>query len=199
MSTRAGRLTNYGMGWETTPYNGRYMLVHSGGQQETRTLLYILPTRKMALAVGVNFEGSNPGAYLGRLFQLLTGSPLVLNAYSSDKIKAAASDAIKATFDYGLSDFERTQKSLAAGDKELVEAFASFNSLVNPETLKANPQDTLAKIRQGAHPVAKQAFTKIGAFMAAEASGKERRCRPRSLRGPRWARIFPGLHRAYKS
>ena len=80
MSTRAGRLTNYGMGWETTPYNGRYMLVHSGGQQETRTLLYILPTRRMAIAVGVNFEGSNPGVYVDRLFQLLTGAPLVLNA-----------------------------------------------------------------------------------------------------------------------
>ena len=166
MSTKAGRLTNYGMGWETTPYSGRYMLVHSGGQQETRTLLYILPTRRLALAVGVNFEGSNPGVYLDRLFQLLTGAPLFLNAYSSDKVKAAAWDAIKSTFDYGLSDFERTQKALPANDKDLVEAFAYFNSLVNPETLKANSQESLTKIRQCAHPAAKQAFTKIGAFMA---------------------------------
>lgn len=173
MSTRAGRLTNYGMGFETGPANGRYMLIHSGGQQETRTLLYILPTRKMALAVAVNFEGSNPGVYLDRFFQLLTGSPLILNLYSSDKVKAAASEAIKATFDYGLSDFERTQKSLPASDKELVEAFAYFNSLVNPETLKANSPDTVAKIRQGAHPVAKQAFTKIGAFMAQKLGGKK--------------------------
>jgi len=171
MSTRAGRLTNYGLGWQTTPYNGRYMLVHSGGQQETRTLLYILPARKMALAVGVNFEGSNPGVYLDRLFQLVSGAPLVLNLYSPDKVTAAAAEAIKATFDYGLSDFERTQKSLPAGDKELVEAFASFNSLVNPDTLK-NP-DALTKIRQGAHPAAKQAFTKIGAFMAQQLRDKK--------------------------
>ena len=164
LSTRAGRLTNYSLGWETTPYNGRYMLVHSGGQQETRTLLYVLPAQKMALAVGVNFEGSNPGVYLDRLFQLVSGAPLVLNVYSPDKVKAAAAEAIKATFDYGMSDFQRTQKSLPAGDKELVEAFTSFNSLVNPETLKT--PDALSKIRQGAHPVAKQAFTKIGAFMA---------------------------------
>ena len=166
MSTRAGRLTNYGMGWETSPSNGRYMLVHSGGQQETRTLLYILPTRRLALAVAVNFEGANPGTYLGRLFQLLTGSPTVLNAYSSDKVKAAAWEAIRTAFDYGLSDFERTQKALPAGDKELVEAFSYFNSVVNPETLKANSEEALTKIGQGAHPVAKQAFTKIGAFMA---------------------------------
>ena len=165
MSTRAGRLTNYGMGWETTPYNGRYMLVHSGGQQETRTLLYILPSRKFALAVGVNFEGANPGVYLGRLFQLLTGSPLSQEIYSPDKLKAATAEAINSTFDYGLSDYERTHKSLAADDKDLAEAFAYFNSLVNPEALKA--QETVAKIRQGAHPVAKQAFAKIGSFMAA--------------------------------
>lgn len=171
LSTRAGRLTNYSLGWETTPYNGRYMLVHSGGQQETRTLLYILPSRKMALAVGVNFEGANPGVYLDRLLQLLTGSPLVLNVYSSDKVKAAAAEAIKATFDYGLSDFERTKKSLPAGDKELVEAFAAFNSLVNPEALKT--PDALTKIRQGAHPAAKQAFTKIGAFMAQQLREKK--------------------------
>jgi CubicO group peptidase (beta-lactamase class C family) len=166
MSTKAGRLTNYAMGWETTPYNGRYMLVHSGGQQETRTLLYILPTRRLAIAVGVNFEGSNPGVYVDRLFQLLTGAPTYLNVYSADKLKAAAAEAIKSTFDYGLSNFERTQKSLTADDKELSEAFAYFNSLVNPEALKANPQDTMTKIRQGAHPAAKEPFTRIGAFMA---------------------------------
>ncbi|HEU4476973.1 MAG TPA: serine hydrolase [Pyrinomonadaceae bacterium] len=170
MSTNAGRLTNYGMGWDTTPYNGRYMLVHSGGQQETRTLLYILPARKMALAVGVNFEGSNPGVYLDRLFQLLTGAPLIRTLYSPDKLKAAAGEAVKSTFDYGLSDYERTRKSLAADDKELIEAFAQFNSLVNPEALKA--PETLAKIRQGAHPVAKQAFAKIGSFMAAKLQTK---------------------------
>jgi tetratricopeptide (TPR) repeat protein len=116
--------------------------------------------------VGVNFEGSNPGTYLGRLFQLLTGAPLTQDVYSPDKVKSAAAEAIRATFDYGVSDFERTHKSLAADDKELTEAFAYFNSLVNPEMLKA--QETMTKIRQGAHPVAKQAFSKVGSFMAAK-------------------------------
>lgn len=168
MSTRAGRLTNYGMGWETTPYNGRFIITHSGGQQETRTLLYILPTRKLALAVGVNYEGANPGVYLDRLFQLLTGTPLFQNVYSSDKVKAAAAEAVKSTFDYGMSDFERRHTALAADDKDLVEAFANFNTLLNPEALKANSSEAMTKIRQGAHPVAKQAFTKIGSFMAAK-------------------------------
>jgi CubicO group peptidase (beta-lactamase class C family) len=166
MSTKAGRLTNYGMGWETTPYNGRYMLVHSGGQQETRTLLYVLPSRNMAIAVGVNYEGANPGVYVDRLFQLLTGAPLYLNAYSPDKLKAALADAIKSTFDYGLSSFEHHQKPLAETEGELNEAFAYFNDNVNAEALKANPQQGMQKIREGAHPVAKEAFTKVGSYMA---------------------------------
>ena len=199
MSTSAGRLTNYGMGWETTPYSGRYMLVHSGGQQETRTLLYILPSRKMAIAVGVNYEGSNPGVYVDRLFQLLPGHPLSSMLYSPDKLKAAAAEAIKSTFDYGLSSFEQDRKSLAATRRNLTEAFAYFNGLVNPEALKANPQETMTKIRQGAHPVAKQAFTKIGSYMAAETAAEERRRTPRSLCGQGRARIFRRLHHADKS
>jgi tetratricopeptide (TPR) repeat protein len=166
MSTRAGRLTNYGMGWETTPYNGRYMLVHSGGQQETRTLLYVLPSRHMAIAVGINFEGSNPAVYVDRLFQLLTGAPPVLNVYSPDKLKAAAAEAIKSTFDYGLSSFEHHQKPLATTEGELEEAFAYFNDNVNAEALKANPQEAMKKIREGAHPAGKEAFTKVGSYMA---------------------------------
>ena len=171
MSTKAGRLTNYGMGWETTPYNGRYMLVHSGGQQETRTLLYIIPGQRMAIAVGLNFEGSNPGTYVERLFQLLTGAPVEMNLYSPDKLKNATLLAVKGTFDYGMAAFERSGK-LAASDQEIAEAFAAFNSALDPETVRANPQEAMAKIGQGVHPVSKQAFTKVGAYMAQRLAAK---------------------------
>ncbi|HKO59538.1 MAG TPA: serine hydrolase [Pyrinomonadaceae bacterium] len=171
MSTKAGRLTNYGMGWETTPYNGRYMLVHSGGQQETRTLLYIIPAQRMAIAVGVNFEGSNPGTYVERLFQLLTGAPVEMNLYSPDKLKNATLLAVKATFDYGMSAFERSRR-LPASDQEIADAFTHFNATVNPETVKANPQEAMSKIGQGVHPVSKNAFTKVGAYMAQRLGAK---------------------------
>lgn len=169
MSTKAGRLTNYGMGWETTPYSGRYMLVHSGGQQETRTLLYIIPAQRMAIAVGSNFEASNPGAYLERLFQLLTGAPVEMNLYSRDLLKNATLEAVKLTFDYGMASFERNRK-LSASDQEVAEAFAEFNAAVDSGTV--NPQEAMAKVRQGIHPVAKQAFTKVGAYMAQRLSTK---------------------------
>ena len=172
MTTHAGRLTDYGMGWETTPYSGRYMLVHSGGQQETRTLLYIVPAQRLAVAVAVNFEGSNPGVYVDRLFQLVTGTPVDMNAYSADKSETAASEAINLAFDYGLAFFERNQKPFTTNDSELAEAFTIFTTLADAEAFKANPQEALTKIRQGVHPSAKQAFTKVGSYMAQRLRGK---------------------------
>ncbi len=172
MSTREGRLTNYAMGWQTTPLNGRYMIAHSGAQNETRTLLYILPSRKMAIAAGVNLENSNPGFYADRLFQLLTSTPLELTVYSSDKARAALVDALSLTFNYGLSIFERTGKPMTTTPAELNEAFAYFNQYVNPEALAKNQQETAQKIRQGAHPAASRAFTKVGSYIAQRLSDK---------------------------
>ena len=172
MSTREGRLTDYGMGWQTTPFNGRYMLVHSGGQNETRTLLYILPSQNMALAVGVNYEGSNPGVYVERLFQLITGTPAEFTVYSPDKVKSGLIDAVSSAFKYGLSYFERTGKPMTVDPAELTEAFTYFNKYANPSALEKNQQETTQKIRQGAHPAAEHAFTKVGSHIASKLKEK---------------------------
>lgn len=71
---------------------------HSGGQQETTTLLHVLPTRKLALAIAMNYENADPGVYLDRLFQLVTGAPLQMPVYSADRAKASFIDAINTTF-----------------------------------------------------------------------------------------------------
>jgi CubicO group peptidase (beta-lactamase class C family)/tetratricopeptide (TPR) repeat protein len=173
MSTRAGRLTDYAMGWETTPYNGRYFLAHSGGQQETRTLLYILPSQNFAIAVAVNFEGSNPGAYTDRLFQVLNGAPTYFQAYSGDKLKSAFIEAMNSTFNYGLSYYEHMKTPLVTNQAELAKAFAYFNQYVNSESFKSDPQATLKKIREGVHPVATQAFASVGSYMARRLAEKQ--------------------------
>jgi len=172
MSTRDGRLTNYAMGWETTPFNGRYILTHSGGQQETTTLLYVLPRRKLALAIGMNFESGNPGLYLDRLFQLVTGTPFLLSLYSGDRAKSSLAEGINNTFNYGLAYFEHFQKPMTADPGELAKAFAYFNESVDLNQIKANPQDATKKIREGVHPAAQQAFTKVGSYMAAKLAEK---------------------------
>ncbi len=172
LATKAGRFTNYSLGWDTTPFGGRYMVSHSGGQQETRTLLYVLPQRKLAIAAGLNFEAGNPGAYVERLFQLLTGSPLTLPIYAADQAKNLAAEAVNLTYNHGLSYFERTQKSLTANQAELAEAFTFFNRHANEATLKQPARETLAKIREGVHPAGNQVLTKVGSFMAQKLSEK---------------------------
>jgi CubicO group peptidase (beta-lactamase class C family)/Flp pilus assembly protein TadD len=172
MSTRDGRLTNYAMGWETTPFNGRYILAHSGGQQETTTLLYVLPNRKLALAIGMNYENGNPGIYLDRLFQLVTGTPFLLQSYSSDRAKSLMADAVNNTFNYGLAYYEHFGKPMTSDASELAKSFAYFNESLDLNKIKANPQDATKRIREGAHPVAQQAFTKVGSYMAAKIAEK---------------------------
>lgn len=172
MATRDGRLTNYGMGWETRPFNGRYLLVHSGGQQETVTLLYVLPARKLAFAIAMNFENGNPGVYLDRLFQLVTGTPYFQQFYSGDRAKFALTDAVNNTFNYGLAYYEQFRKPMTTDDGELASSFAYFNLVTDHSKIKANPADATKKIRDGIHPVAEQALTKAGSYMAAKLAAK---------------------------
>jgi len=172
MRTRAGRLTDYGMGWETTPYNGRYFLMHSGGQQETRTLLMIIPAQKLAIAGAVNFEGASPAASMDRLFQLLTGAPTYFTAYSSDKLKSAYLEAMNPTFNYGLSYFEMTKKPMVSDPAAVAKAFAHFNQQVSPEALQADSAGALKRIRDGVHPLANQSFVHVGSYMAARLAEK---------------------------
>lgn len=172
MATRDGRLTNYGMGWETRPYNGRYLLVHSGGQQETVTLLYVVPARKLAFAIAMNFESGNPGVYLDRLFQLVTGTPFFLQFYSGDRAKFSLTDAVNNTFNYGLAYYEQFRKPMTTDATELAKAFSYFNDAVDLNKIKANPSEAAKKIRDGMHPVAQQAFTKVGSYMAAKLAEK---------------------------
>lgn len=172
MATRDGRLTDYAMGWETTPYQGRYIITHSGGQQETLTLLYVLPTRKLALAIAMNFENGNPGVYLDRLFQVVTGTPLATPLYSFDRAKAPLIDAINNTFNYGLAYYEHFGKPMTTDASDLAKAFAYFNESVDLNKIKANPEEAKKRNREGVHPVAQQAFTKAGSYMAAKLAEK---------------------------
>ena len=182
MATRDGRFTNYGMGWETTPDLGRFMLVHSGGQQETTTLLYLVPSQNLAMAVAINFESANPGAYLDRLFQLLTGSPRNVALYSGDKSKAALAEAMNLTFNYGQAHYDRTKKPVTTDQKELADAFAYFNSSVAAD-FASNLTTAQKKIRDGVHPAGNEALTKVGSYMAAQLAPKNSLTRYNSTGG----------------
>lgn len=53
---RDGKPTRYGMGWNVYRQNGQLIAEHSGGQQGTNTHLWLMPERRMAIAVLANLE-----------------------------------------------------------------------------------------------------------------------------------------------
>ena len=56
--TKDGKEIVYGLGWLMGKFKGSKMLVHSGGQSGTSTLLYIIPEKGIAIAAMSNLEGA---------------------------------------------------------------------------------------------------------------------------------------------
>ena len=168
MATKDGRLTDYGMGWGTGSASGRFFISHSGGQQETRTILYNYPTKNLIVAAGCNFEGGNPSLYAQRLIELILDEPVIIRVYTHDKINYDLLAGIANVYSDGLVYFEKAQTPLTINQPELAEAFTYFNKNVNRIELEANDKNTPQKIRDGRHPVAEQPFVKMGSYMAAK-------------------------------
>lgn len=166
MTTKSGEITNYSAGWGTNPFNGRFTIAHSGGQQETTTHLFCFPSRKLVIAIAVNLEGADRAPYVSRLFELLTGEAWNVNAYiANGQNKVPLYLAMQAAFEEGRAHFEKTQKSFS-DSKETAQAFTLFNQTLNNETLQGNQQeDVFRKIREGRNSSV-GAFVKIGSYMA---------------------------------
>lgn len=167
LATTDGRLTDYGLGWQVQPINGRFHVSHSGGQPETRTLLVIFPNENFAIALGCNLEGANFDPYLVRLAQLIlderwSQTPI----YTADKLANVLLRAMWDVFNFGLSYFDTHQEPPSQNPEELAEAFVYFNKFVNRAALLAAYKEAEKKIRDGRHPVTDQAFLKVGSFMA---------------------------------
>lgn len=177
MTTKSGETTYYSTGWGTYPLNGRFSISHSGGQQETSTLLYSFPTRKLVIAVAANLEGANNIAYIQKLFEMLTGEAWNTNAYiANGQNKMPLYLAMQAAFEEGRAHFEKTGKTFS-DKQETAQAFALFNQTLNNETLQGNQQeDVLRKIRDGRNS-SSGIFIKIGSYIAEklqEKHGSER-------------------------
>lgn len=176
MATRAGVLTNYGMGFSTSPLNGHFQVGHGGSQAETRTFLLILPRLNFAAAIGSNMENTNPRIYINRLCELILDEDLERAAYAPAEETFYILRALANVFSYGAAYYERYGKPLSRDKKELKHAFAFFNTCVDPQNWQKNSKDARKKILSGINPQSKQAFTVIGSFMAQtlhKARGKE--------------------------
>ncbi len=174
MVTKSGALTNYSAGWDVAPTNGRFVLSHSGGQQETSTYLFAFPSRNLSIAVMSNLEGADTGVYVRKLFELLTGEAWNTNAYVTERAKLGLYLAIVGAFEEGRGAFEKRQKPLTAEPGELAQAFNYVNQNLTADTLsEAKLGEVLPKVRAGRQTSAGQPFAKIGSLMAEKLRGKD--------------------------
>ncbi|HEX7178056.1 MAG TPA: serine hydrolase [Pyrinomonadaceae bacterium] len=198
-ATTAGRLTDYGLGWQTNPLNGRFLVAHGGAQNETRTTLYNFPAQNFALAAASNFESANPDAYVMRLFQILTDEPLAVSAYTGDRAKDALYRGLDDTYKWGLLHFARTAQPLSKTDAEAREAFTYFNTHMSADALAANAQEAAAKLGAGRHPAAGQPFVKVGSLMAARLAERHGPARLNAYTGSGALSFFADYIALYKS
>ena len=162
MATRAGRLTNYGMGWEVLPTGGRYAIAHSGQQPETVTYLYSFPSRKLTIAVAANLERVNPEAFVQRLFEVVTGEPWQLNTYIAEAGAQHAYQVAQGLFEEGRAHAERTHEAYADAAATR-EAFTQING----QALAPDAKAARAFIEVARHPAGGRVFLTAGASMAA--------------------------------
>lgn len=66
-----GKATEYGLGWFVREAGGRKLVLHSGGQQGTSTVLALLPGDGVAVAVLTNLERAELGPLLQGILQVL--------------------------------------------------------------------------------------------------------------------------------
>ncbi len=164
MPTRDGRYTNYGLGFGIVMRNGRWMVAHSGAQQETRTDLAIVPAEHFAIALATNFENADLNVFEDKLVEIFLGDPAPVNARANDDATQSAWRAMNDAYNYGLAYYDRHHQPMTTDARELAKAFAYFKHAQSDLKLAAN----------GAHPVSGEALTKLGSFMAGVLASSKR-------------------------
>jgi tetratricopeptide (TPR) repeat protein len=163
---RSGLMTGYGLGWGVRPWNGHFAVSHSGSQPETRTQLLIFPAEGFAAAIACNLEGANLMPYVRRLVDLVLEEASGLSAYTPGRVQQSIHQAVSYAFDYGLSDYSWTGSPLSQDRDDLRDAFEYFNKSVDEDYLGRDYEKAKKKIMAGIHPSSKQAFTKVGSYIA---------------------------------
>src|SRR5262245_2716650 len=176
-ANRAGRYSDtgdghYSMGWFVAPVSGHFTAQHSGGQQETSTLLWIFPAMKFAVAVAANLEGADTSVYLRRLAELILDEPWGVFVSARNKADEQTILAMQGVFEYGMMHYELSQRPLGKDAQDAAKGFAYFNQSLNAEATPTAGRETAARIADGRHPVSDLAFVKMGSLMAARLKEK---------------------------
>lgn len=166
MGTKDGLLTGRGMGWNVRPLRGHFQVSHGGSQAETKTYLFIFPAENFAVAIASNLETFDREYYAYKLAEFVLEEDLDTPVYLTDELEESVYFACEQTFTYGLSHYFWHSRTLARNEKDLEEAFDFFNQNTDPASMRRDIRMTKNNLLAGIHPVAEQAFTKVGSFMA---------------------------------
>jgi CubicO group peptidase (beta-lactamase class C family)/tetratricopeptide (TPR) repeat protein len=167
MATNNGLLTGRGMCWAVRPRRGHFQISHGGSQAETKTYLFIFPLENFAVAIASNMETFDRELYAYKLAELVLEEDLDTPVYVADEAEESVYSACEKVFSYGMSYYHWHSRTLARDEEDLKEAFAFFNQNTDPAPMRRNIRKTKNNLLVGIHPVAGQAFTKVGSFMAA--------------------------------
>ena len=154
--TRDGRYTRYGLGFGIVLRNGRWIVAHSGAQQETRTELMIVPSARFAVALASNFEDARLDVFADKLIELFLGDPRVVGLRANDDTVQSTLRAMSEAFLHGMAYYDRHGRPMTSDPRELADAFAYFRRAQRDVTVAAD----------GAQPLAGEPLTKLGSHMA---------------------------------
>ncbi len=155
--TRDQHYVHYGYGFGVYSRNGRYVVAHSGSQQETRTTMSYIPEGKLYLALASNFEDAELAPFEAAIIEAFLGDPELPGMRGSNIADDRALAALQSIYENGLAYYSRNGRAMTTNPRELNAAFAY---------LRDNLDDS-AKIDAGEHPFSGEPFTKLGSFMAA--------------------------------
>jgi CubicO group peptidase (beta-lactamase class C family) len=175
VTTRAGRWSGigdadeyYSLGWMIRPVNGNYVVNHGGSQKGTAAAFFVFPEKHLAISILSNLEFANLDSYLRPLFEAITEEEWNAHVFTKDLRDVPLALALNSSFNYGSLHYWQHHAAFTSDAAELATAFEYFNTNASREALRANATATARKIREGRHPLAANAFLKVGSYMAAK-------------------------------
>jgi CubicO group peptidase (beta-lactamase class C family) len=179
--TTDGLQNDYGLGFAVYPQRGHLVVAHAGGQPETTSLLFLLPTEDLAVVMLTNLEGQGAlqtDVAAAVVEVLLENAQPRRAIYADDPVDAVIAEALNRTFSHGLAFADKafTVVDTAATNT----AFSRFAALTDPAAITANPDAAREALRQAHHPKNGRVTVVVGATIARRLDGQS----DRPARGP---------------
>jgi CubicO group peptidase (beta-lactamase class C family) len=174
--TLDGRQADYGLGVAVYPQRGLAVVAHAGGQWETSTLLFLVPERRLAIALATNLEGD--AKRLSELAErvteiLLEGGRRRRELVGASPVDDVIYDGLNRFFSWGIA-----RRMTPRLDADVDAAFAALPALFSRESIALAPEEARTRLREAFHP----AFGRISPLVGGEiASALEGAYGPKDL------------------